>query len=108
MPDPEQVAVLETLYASPGLWDAWMRLQWPSYNERIPERPAIANACVAVINAGYQMGDVTALTEKLGRCLVGKKMDHALAEAYVREAEEAAAALLSAASRVKEGCAHGN
>ena len=103
MPDPEQVAAMERLYGSTGLWDAWMRLQWPSYGERIPENPQMANACMAVINAGYEMGDVTALTESLGRCLVSRNHDPALAERYVKEAEEAAAALLSAAAQVKGG-----
>lgn len=104
MPDPEQVAAMERLYDSPGLWDAWMRLQWPSYQERIPRNPDIASSALAVINAGYQMGDVSALTEALGRDLMdGKVDDKALAAKYVQEAEEAAAALLSAAAKLKKG-----
>ena len=103
MPDPEQVAAMERLYEAPGMWDRWMRLQWPSYGERIPENPQMANACMAVINAGYQMGDVQQLTEALGRCLVSHGKDNALAAQYVQEAEEAAAALLDAASKLKGG-----
>lgn len=108
MPDPEQVAALEALYSATGLWDAWMRLQWPSYNERIPESPELANACMAVINANYQMGDVQKLTEALSRCLLSRGKDNALAASYVREAEEAAAALLAAAAKVKGGAAGGH
>lgn len=103
MPDPEQVAQMETLYESTGLWDTWMRLQWPSYSERIPENPHIDNACMAVINAGYQMGDVTALTDSLSRCLLSRNLDPELAARYVTEAKEAAAALLSAAAKLKKG-----
>lgn len=107
MPDPEQVAAMERLYEASGLWDAWMRLQWPSYGERIPENPEMANACMAVINAGYQMSDVTALTDALSRCLISRNHDPALADRYVQEAEEAAAALLTAVSQVKGGRGHG-
>ncbi len=103
MPDPEQVAEMERLYESTGLWDAWMRLQWPSYRERIPESPEMATACMAVINAGYQMSDVTALTDALSRCLISRNRDPELAARYVKEAEEAAAALLSASSKLKKG-----
>lgn len=104
LPDPEQVAAMERLYERPGLWDEWMRLQWPSYRERIPQNPEIANAGLAVINAGYQMGDVTALTDALGRDLMdGKVDDSELAERYIKEAEEAAAALNAAIARLRKG-----
>ena len=104
LPDPEQVAAMERLYESPGLWDRWMRMQWPSYRERIPENPDIASAGLAVINAGYQMGDVTALTEALGRDLMdGKVDDKTLAGRYIKEAEEAVSALNTAISKIKKG-----
>lgn len=103
MPDPEQVSRMERLYESPGLWDAFMRQQWPSYQERIPENPQIADACMAVINAGFQMGDVTAITEALSRCLMDRNKDTGLAKRYIKEAEEAAGALLSAAAKLKGG-----
>lgn len=104
LPDPEQVAAMERLYESPDLWDRWMRMQWPSYRERIPENPDIASAGLAVINAGYQMDDVTALTEVLGRDLMdGKIDDQALKERYIREAEEAAAALNAAVAKLRKG-----
>ena len=104
MPDPEQVAAMEHLYESPGLWDRWMRMQWPSYRERIPENPDIASAGLAVINAGYQISDVTNLTEALGRDLMdGKVDDQALKERYIAEAEEAASALNAAVAKLRKG-----
>lgn len=103
MPDPEQVAALDRLYEAPGLWDAWMRLQWPSYRERIPENPQTANACMAVINAQYQMGDVQQLTDAFIRCLIARKKDPSLAGDWLKEAGEAAAALFSAIDQVKKG-----
>lgn len=104
MPDPEQVAAMERLYESEGLWDAFMRLQWPSYRERIPENPEITSAGLAVINAGYQMGDVSALTEALGRDLMDGKIDNEpLKNRYIKEAEEAAAALNAAVAKLKKG-----
>lgn len=104
MPDPEQVAAMESLYQSDGLWDSWMRLQWPSYRQRVPENPDVASAGLAVINAGYQMGDVVALTEALGRDLMdGRVDDEALKASYIAEAEEAAAALHAAIAKLKKG-----
>lgn len=104
MPDPEQVAAMERLYESPGLWDSWMRLQWPSYRDRIPQNPDIASAGLAVINAGYQINDVSALTEALGRDLMDGKIDDIeLAEHYIKEAEEAAAALSAAIAKLRKG-----
>lgn len=104
MPDPEQVAAMEHLYESPGLWDSWMRLQWPSYRAHIPENPDVSSAGLAVINAGYQMGDVAALTEALGRDLMdGKVDDQALKERYIVEAEEAASALNAAVAKLRKG-----
>lgn len=102
LPDPEQVAALEHLYENPGLWDAWMRMQWPSYRERIPENPEMSSAGLAVVNAGYQMHDVTALTESLVRDLMdGKVDDKQLPTCYIKEAEEAVAALLAAIAKLR-------
>ena len=102
MPDPEQVDAMERLYESPGLWDSWMRLQWPSFRKHIPENPDVSSAGMAVINAGYQMGDVAALTEALGRDLMdGKVDDQDLKERYIAEAEEAASALNAAIAKLR-------
>ena len=104
LPNPEQVAALEKLYECPGLWDSWMRLQWPSYRERIPENPEVASAGMAVVNAGWQMQDVTALTESLGRDLMdGKIDDQKLAQKYISEAKEAVAALSGEIAKLEKG-----
>ena len=104
MPDPEQVAAMEKLYEAPGLWDEWMRMQWPSYRERIPENPSIESAGMAVINAEYQMRDVQELTDVLARDLLDGRLDDAAAAAqYIKEAEEASAALITAVARLKRG-----
>lgn len=95
---------MERLYEAPGLWDAFMRLQWPSFRDRIPENPEIASTGLAVINAGYQMSDVNALTEALGRDLMdGKVDDKPLAKKWVKEAKEAIAALSAAVVKLEKG-----
>lgn len=104
MPDPEQVAAMEKLYEAQGLWDEWMRMQWPSYRERIPENLSIASAGMAVINAGYQMRDVNELTDALVRDLLDGHLDDVAAAAqYTKEAEEAEAALMTAVAKLKQG-----
>ena len=104
MPDPEQVSAMERVYECEGLWDSWMRLQWPSYRAHIPENPDVSSAGLAVINAGYQISDVAALTEALGRDLMDGRVDDAELKArYIAEAEEAAAALQAAISKLRKG-----
>lgn len=104
LPNPEQVAALEKLYESPGLWDAWMRLQWPSYRERIPEKPEVESAAMAVVNAGWEMQDVNALTEILGRDLMdGRIDDPKLAQKYISKARGVIAALSGAIEKLEKG-----
>ena len=101
LPDPEQVALLEEIYEQPGLWDAWMRQQYPSYRARVPKDGRIADTGMAVVNASYQMGDVQGLTEDLARDLAdGRLDDRNGAERYIREAREAAAAILAAIDKL--------
>ncbi len=102
MPDPEQVAILEEVYGQPGLWDAWMRQQYPSYHKRVPIDGHISDTGMAVVNASYQMDDVQDLTEDLARDLADGRLDDLNgAERYIREAREAAAAILAACDKLK-------
>lgn len=97
MPDPEQVAAMERLYDAPGLWESFMRLQWPSFRERIPENMSVSCAGMAVINAGYQMADVAALTDDLARDLMdGAIQKPDLARKYLEQSGQALAALKTA------------
>lgn len=84
---------MEKLYDTPGLWIKWIRLQWPSAKDRIPENPQVANACIAVINAGYQAADMKDITDALVRDLMdGKCDDLSLKAKFLKEAKENVAA----------------
>lgn len=102
LPDPEQVSILEEVYRRPGLWDAWMRQQYPSYHKRVPIDGHISDTGMSVVNASYQMDDVQDLTEDLARDLADGRLDDLSgAERYIREAREAAAAILAACDKLK-------
>ena len=65
----------------------------------------MANACMAVINAGYQAADVKPLTDALARDLMdGKCDDKELKVKYLKEAKESVAAYNAAIlARESEG-----
>ena len=106
MPDPNQVDRLESLYGCPGLWDSWMRLQWSSYEERIPETPQIINGILAsVVNAKHQILNIIPMLESAERDSVDGVMDDKVQAAKTSaEAREVASALMTMAERlVKKG-----
>lgn len=97
MPDPEQVNLLEDIYDSPGLWDDWMRQQYPSYQKRIPKRAAVTDPTLAVVKAGWEMQDVADVAQPLSRDLLDGKLDDPhLKRQYIAQANEALSALSAA------------
>lgn len=103
-PDSSDVARIGELLGDHTLWPRWMCATDEEYARRHPYSATQNNAALDVINAGYQMEDVHALTDSIVRDLMdGKLDDKAAAARYIREAEEAAAALLAAANQLKQG-----
>lgn len=103
-PESCDVARIGQIIGDSSLWPRWMCAVDEEYAHRHPYREEPNQAVVAVINASYQMADVTALTEALGRDLMdGKVDDKALAGRYIKEAEEAVSALNAAISKIKKG-----
>lgn len=95
---------MERLYECPDLWDSWMRLQWPSFRERIPAKPNVESIGMAVVNAGCQISDVLALTEAFVRDLIdGYVDDKALKAKYLSKSVEAYAALYAVISKLRNG-----
>lgn len=102
MPDPEQVSMLESIYEIPGLWDDWMRQQYPSYRKRIPKRAQISDPALAVVQAGYEMQDVTRLTEPMSRDLMDGRLDDPhLASQYIEQVDQALSALTAAVTLLR-------
>ena len=103
-PDSSDVARIGQLVNDDRLWPRWMCAVDDEYARRHPDTETATQAVVAVINAGYQMADVAAITEALGRDLMdGRLDDKALAEKYVKEAEEAIEALNAAVATMRKG-----
>lgn len=103
-PESPDVARMGELFGDETLWPRWMCATDDEYARRHPYCASQNNVALDVINAGYQMADVHALTDALARDLLdGKVDDKATAERYIKEAEEAAAALLAAAGKLKGG-----
>ena len=104
MPDPEQVAALEKLYECPGLWDSWMRLQWPSYHEHIPEAVKPNTAVEAIARLGIESADVRGMLEPILRDLMdGKIHDQEFASRFVEALKESEAAHRAARERLQKG-----
>ena len=105
-PTPDQVDELEELYKAPGLWYGWMRYHYKSFRTRYPENPENAALALAMVNAKYELADLTAQQEAAIRdALDGKIDDERGFAAYLREAKDAHAALglMLARAEYKEG-----
>lgn len=97
LPTPEQVSLLEEVYHKPGLWDDWMRQQYPSYQKRIPKRAAVTDPTLAVVQAGWEMQDVAEVAQPLSRDLLDGKLDDPnLKRQYIAQANQALSALSAA------------
>ena len=103
-PESSDVARVGQIIGEESLWPRWMCAVDEEYARRHPYHEEPNQAVVAVINAGYQMADVTALTEALSRDLMDGKVDNQpLAAQWISEAEEAIAALRGAVDKLKKG-----
>lgn len=104
LPESSDVARIGHIVGDNSLWPRWMCETDEEYARRHPYTDSPNHAAMAVINAGYQISDVSALTAALGRDLMdGKADDEGLKARYIKEAEEAAAALNAAVAKLKKG-----
>lgn len=102
-PESSDVARLGEIVKDDTLWPRWMCATDDEYARRHPFLQSDMPSSMAVVNAGYEMGDVAELTEAVARCLISQKKDPALAGRWVKEAEEAASALLGAINQMRKG-----
>lgn len=103
MPDPEQVAAMEELYECPGLWFKWIRLQWPSARERIPENPQTNSTLAAVVNTKHRIADIMPLLERAERDSIDGVIDDRVnARRTATGARETAAAMLDMAEQLEQ------
>lgn len=103
MPDPEQVAAMEELYERPGLWLEWIRLQWPSARERIPETPQTNNVLASAVNSRHRIADIMPFLEKVERDSVdGVIDDRTNANRTITGAKELAAAMMHMAAQLEQ------
>lgn len=100
-PDPDQVYQLEKLYNAPGLWHGWMRSHYESYREMYPEAPNY-QAPMAVMNVRHQLSDVIALQDAVERDVMDGTLDDPVLKArYLKELDEAQAAIVKAKEQIK-------
>ena len=103
-PESRDVARMAQIVKDDTLWPRWMCAEDDEYARRHPYAAGSLNPTEAVVNAGCQMKDVSGeLTEALIRCLIARRQNPTLAQSWMKEAGEAAAALFSAIDQVKKG-----
>lgn len=96
-PGPDDVWRMEKLYSAPGLWRRWMQSHYDSYRENHPEEAVDRSTLAAVVNVRHQLADVMALSEPMERdAMDGKIDDIAQRTRYLRELDEAEAAIVEA------------
>ena len=101
-PDPDQVDALEKLYNAPGLWYGWMRFQYKSFRDRYPDDPGNAPLALSMVNAQYEVRDMVQKQEEVIRDALDGKIDNEKAFAeYIKECQEARAALTEAITRLE-------
>lgn len=94
IPTPDQVDELEKIYHAPGLWYGWMRWRYKSFRDRYPDSETSEALAMTIINAGYQIGDVTRLQDAVVRDALDGKIDNPRGYAeYIKQAREAHEAL---------------
>lgn len=105
-PTPDQVDSLEKLYHAPGLWYGWMRYHFKSFRDRYPENPDNTALALSMVNAKYELADLTEKQDSAIRdALDGRIDDEKAFAAYIKEAKDAHAAigLMLAKAECKEG-----
>lgn len=101
-PGPDDVWNMERLYDAPGLWRGWMQSHYDSYRENHPEETVDRSQLAAVVNVRHQLADVLAMSDGMERdAMDGRIDDEQLRTRYLRELEEAEAALVEARRALK-------
>lgn len=100
-PDLESLDKLELLYRSPGLWQECLALEYPSFRRHYPEMIRL-ETLPALVNNRHQLQDVLALNDAMERdAMDGKIDDPAIKARYIKECQEARAALTEAITRLE-------
>lgn len=93
-PTPDHVDELEKLYKAPGLWYGWMRYHYKSFRDRYPENPGSTALAMAMVNAKYELADLTERQEAAIRDALDGRIDNEKAfSAYIKEAKDVHTAL---------------
>lgn len=99
-PDIESLDKLELLYRSPGLWQECLALQYPSFRRHYPEMVKL-DTMSALVNNRHQLQDVLTPHDAMERdALDGTIDDEALKARYIKESQEAIAALTETINRL--------
>ena len=94
IPSPDQVDEMEKIYKAPGLWYGWMRWRYKSFRDRYPDSESSEALTIAIVNAGYQMGDVMRQQDAVVRDALDGRIDNLRGfEEYIKQAREAHEAL---------------
>lgn len=101
VPDLESLDKLELLYRAPGIWQECLMIYYPSFRRHYPEIVKL-DTLPALVNNGHQLQDVLALNDAMERDAMDGKIDDAAAKArYIKECQEARAALTEAITRLE-------
>lgn len=94
MANDESVDQMEAIYNAPGLWYGWMRWAHASFRKRYPPIPNAESLAEALMEAKYQMEDLSPLHELVIRDSLDGKIDNReQGNKHLREMKEAHAAL---------------
>lgn len=100
IPDLESLDKLELLYRQTGLWQECLMLYYPSFRRHYPEIVKL-DTLPALVNNRHQLQDVLALNDAMERDAMDGKIDDEAAKArYLKECEEARAALTETINRL--------
>lgn len=101
VPDLESLDKLELLYRRPGLWQECLMLYYPSFRRHFPQM-IVLETLPALVNTRHQLQDVLALSDSMERDAMDGRIDNAAVKAkYIRECQEARAALTEAITRLE-------
>lgn len=101
VPDLESLDKLELLYRSPGLWQECLMLYYPSFRRHFPQMVTL-DMLPALINNRHQLQDVLALNDAMERDALDGRIDNETVKArYIKECQEARAALTEAITRLE-------
>lgn len=101
VPDLESLDKLELLYRAQGLWQECLMIYYPSFRRHYPEIVKL-DTLPALVNNRHQLQDVLALNDAMERdAMDGKIDDEAVKARYIKECQEARAALTEAITRLE-------